>query len=387
MRIVLVCDTYPPVLGGSEIEAQRVSAALIRAGHQVHVLCSGGPPMPAVREWIDPEGVPVSILTRTSKNKSKDLAFALRVASHILENRRNYDIVYFLMQGLHVAAGLPAARLAGIPVVMKISGDGIVSAMARSRAGRLELRLLRKWRLPLMLLNEAMFGEAIANGFPRDQLTWMPNPVDIGAFRPPAPGESDEWRTRHGLPLDAGIVIYTGRLSPEKGLRSLVGGFALAARKRANSVLLLIGDGPIRSELQELAQAQGLNEMQIRFIGLVEASQIPAWLRASDLFALTSPNEGFSCSLLEAMATGLPSLVSGIPANLQLVDPGVHGLTVRHDDEAGIGEAILRLLDHPAERSRMSRAARQRVSEKYSTERIVARYEALFSEAVKQQRP
>lgn len=343
--------------------------------------------MPLIREWTDPEGVPVSILTGASSGRTRDVVFALRVATHILEHRRDYDIIYFLMQGLHVAAGLPAARVAGIPMVMKISGDGIVSAMARSRAGRLELGWLRKWRLPLMLLNEGMFGEAIANGFPRHQLTWMPNPVDIDAFRPPEAGESGEWRTRHGLPLDAGVVIYTGRLSHEKGLRSLLGGFALASRKRARTVLLLIGDGPLRPELQTLAQAHGLNENQIRFIGLVEASQIPAWLRASDIFALTSPNEGFSCSLLEAMATGLPSVVSGIPANLQLVDPGVHGLTVRHDDEAGIGDAILRLLDNAAERGRMSQAARQRVCENYSTERIVERYEALFSRAMKQRRP
>ena len=63
IRVLLICDSYPPVLGGSEIEAQRVSAGMIRRGHQVHVLCSGGPPMPAVRDWIDPAGIPVTILT------------------------------------------------------------------------------------------------------------------------------------------------------------------------------------------------------------------------------------------------------------------------------------------------------------------------------------
>ena len=72
VRVLLICDSYPPVMGGSEIEAQRVSAAMIRRGHQVHVLCAGGPPMPPLRDWVDPAGVPVSILTRRSRGRLKD---------------------------------------------------------------------------------------------------------------------------------------------------------------------------------------------------------------------------------------------------------------------------------------------------------------------------
>ena len=56
VRVLLISDSYPPVLGGSEIEAQRVSAAMIRRGHRVQVLCAGGPPMPEVRDWVDPWG-------------------------------------------------------------------------------------------------------------------------------------------------------------------------------------------------------------------------------------------------------------------------------------------------------------------------------------------
>src|SRR5580704_6828814 len=103
LRILLIIDSYPPHLGGSEIEAQRVSAGLIRRGHQVEVLCAGGPPMPSVREWLDPEGVPVSILTRSSRGVWKDRVFALEVARELWRRRNRYDIVYFLMQGLQVA--------------------------------------------------------------------------------------------------------------------------------------------------------------------------------------------------------------------------------------------------------------------------------------------
>jgi glycosyltransferase involved in cell wall biosynthesis len=378
IRVLLICHSYPPVIGGSEIEAQRVSAAMIRRGHQVHVLCAGGPPMPPLRDWVDPAGVPVSILTYRSRGLLKDCIFACEVACAIWSRRRSYDVVYFLMQGLHLAAGLPVAHFLRKPAVAKISGSNLLPAMRRSRAGRRELDWMQRWRVPVMVLNDGMVEEALADGFARDQLVWMPNPVDPDEFHPARPGESEAWRESHRIPPNAHVVTYVGRLSHEKGLRSLIGGFACAARQVPEALLALVGDGALRPELETLARGLGINPGQIRFVGRVPAVEIPFWLRASDIFSLTSPNEGFACALLEAMAVGLPSVVSAIPANLQLIDEGVHGLTVPFDDEEGIGMALLRLFSDPVLRRRMGNAARERVVENYSTDKVIDRYEALF---------
>jgi len=379
VRVLLICDSYPPVLGGSEIEAQRVSAAMIRRGHQVQVLCAGGPPMPPLRDWIDPAGVPVSILTRRSRGRKKHWVFAYEVAYAIWSRRQSYDVVYFLMQGLHLAAGLPVAHLLKKPIVMKIGGSRVVPEMRRSRAGRWELDWMQQWRVPVMVLNEGMIEEALADGFVRDQLVWMPNPVDIDEFRPAQPGESTAWRESHGIPLDAQVIVYVGRLSHEKGLRELIGGFARVAAQAPKALLLLVGDGAMRPELEQFVGELGLNPGQIRFTGRVAAAEIPFWLRASDIFSLTSPSEGFSCALVEAMAVGLPSVVSAIPANLQLVEEGVHGLTVPFDDREAIGQAFLRLLGDCELRQSMGNAAHQRVVDNYSTVKVVERYEALFN--------
>jgi glycosyltransferase involved in cell wall biosynthesis len=376
--VLLICDSYPPVLGGSEIEAQRVSAAMIRRGHQVHVLCAGGPPMPAVREWIDPAGVPVSILTRMSRGVWKDRVFAAEVALTIWKRRKSYDIVYFLMQGLHLAAGLPLTRLLGKPAVVKIAGSSVIPLMRKSRMGRRELDWMQRWRVPVMVLNDGMMEEARADGFSDDQLVWMPNPVDPDEFRPALPGESAAWRESHGIATGAPVAIYVGRLSGEKGLKGLIGGFARAAHQYPGALLLLVGDGAMRPELEALARDANLNPEQIRFIGRVPPTEIPAWLRASDIFALTSPSEGFACALLEAMAAGLPSVVSAIPANLQLIDDGIHGVTVPFDSEAKISEAFLELFRNAGERSNMGYAAHRRAVDNYSTDKVIERYEALF---------
>jgi glycosyltransferase involved in cell wall biosynthesis len=378
LRVLLICDSYPPVMGGSEIEAQRVGAAMIRRGHDVHVLCAGGPPMPPVRNWIDPTGVPVSILTRRSRGRWRDFNFAWEVALAIWRRRQKCDVVYFLMQGLHLAAGLPIARVLGKPIVMKIAGSGVIPLMRGSRAGRKELDWMRRWRVPIMVLNEGMIEEALADGFVREQIVWMPNPVDPEEFRPARPGEAEAWRASHGIPEKAQVVVYVGRLSREKGVPGLIGGFARASCRSADVFLLLVGDGPIRGQLEALVREMKINPAQVLFTGMVPAADIPAWLRASDIYSLTSPSEGFPCALLEAMAVGLPSVVSAIPANLQLIDDGVHGVTVPFDDESMIAEALLDLAGDPRRRLEMGRAARQRAVEKYSTSSVIERYEMLF---------
>ncbi|HEY1760874.1 MAG TPA: glycosyltransferase family 4 protein [Bryobacteraceae bacterium] len=381
--ILLISDTYPPVVGGSEVEAQRVCGELIRRGHRAQVLTAGGPPMPPVAEWVDPENVPVRILTRTARGRIKDLQFAAGVAWTLWRQRRNYQIVYFLMQGLHLAAALPVARALGKPIVMKFGGSGVIPMMRGVRMGRVELRWLRKWAFRLMVLNDGMMQEAIDDGFPRHQMLWMPNPVNIDEFRPGSRPEIAELRAKYGIPSSALVAIYTGRLSQEKGLPPLLRGFAAAARTEPNALLLLVGDGAQRPELERLAVDLGLGPKQIRFVGRVTSGEVALWLRASDIFALISPSEGFSCALLEAMSTGLASVVTNIPANQQLVDDSVHGMSVPVADDAAVGRAFKSLFQDAEARKRMGAAARQRIVENYSTGKVAERYEALFSEMLK----
>ena len=245
VSLLLISDSYPPILGGSEIEAQRVSAEMIRRGHRVLVLTSGGSPMPPVRDWVDPAGVPVRILTRSARGRWKDILFAFRVAWSLWRERHNYQVVYFLMQGLHLAAGLPVARVLKKPIVMKVGGSGVIPRMRGSRAGRVELVWLRRWAARLLLLNEGMMQEAMEEGFPGDQMLWMPNPVDTEQFRPGPPEEIAKLRAGFGIPPEALVAVYVGRLSHEKGLPPVLRGFALAAREEPRAMLVLVGDGQL----------------------------------------------------------------------------------------------------------------------------------------------
>jgi len=381
LSFLLVCQTYPPVLGGSEIEAQRICSALVKRGYGVTVVCAGGPPMPPLRDWVDPQGVPVRLYAENWKGTWKNVVFAVRMAGMMIRERRKYQVVYFLMQGIHVAAGLPLARMLNKPIIMKLAGSGEVPRMFASSMGRLELRWLNRWAKKLLILNEGMRQEALAHGLSADKLMLMPNPVDTQEFSPATEVERLALCARFGVSPSAQVIIYTGRLAQEKALPGLVDAFHLARKQVPHAVLVLVGDGPIRPALIEQARQLGLPEENIRFTGRVPASEVSLWLKISTIFALISPSEGFSCALEEAMSTGIPSVVSDIPANRQLVEDDVHGLLVPVGAPEKTAEAIVRLLENEPLRLRLGDASRKRVMENFSTDHVVAIYEALFQEA------
>jgi glycosyltransferase involved in cell wall biosynthesis len=376
-KILLISYSYPPVLGGSEVEAQRVASGLIERGYEVEVLTGAEPPMPTQFRWIDPSGVPVRIIGIGWARRWQPRIFALGVAWFLWRERRSYQLVYFLMQGLHLAMGLPIARWLHKPVVMKISGSAIIPRLQSCWLGRLELRWLRRWAKRIMILNDGMIAEALHAGLGPEQLYWMPNPVNIDEFRPIL--ESDRIRLRERFQLTGPTVTYVGRLAPEKELESLIRGFAQTAALLPTATLVLVGDGACRSELEAQARQLAIDS-QVRFVG--RKSEVYEWLQASDVFVLVSSIEGFSCALAEAMGCGLPSVVSDIPGNRQLIESEVHGLTVAVRDEKAIATSLLRLLSDGPLRACMGIEARKRIVDSYSTEQVIDRYHLLFSEVL-----
>ena len=119
--------------------------------------------------------------------------------------------------------------------------------------------------------------------------------------------------------------------------------------------LLLAGDGPLRAKLEEAVQTHGLAG-RVYFLGV--RSDVPQLLKAVDVFALTSVCEAASLTLLEAMAAGLPVVVTAVGGNPEMVRDGVEGLLVPRGDEEAVASALLRLLDQPAVAESMGSAGR-----------------------------
>lgn len=375
---LLICHSYPPVLGGSEIEAQRVSDELQKRGHKPRIVCAGGQPMPRQSEWVDPFGLRVR-LYGSGPDRWKNPIYALGVAWTLFRERRDYDVGYFLMQGLHLATGLPVARLLGKPIVMKFSCSGIIDDMRKSWIGRLELSFLQKWAAKILILNPGMVEEALEAGFDRNKIGWMPNPVDTDYFRPAEPAERAAIRKELEIAEEVPLIVFIGRLDHQKKIPWMLGGFARFVKDRPDAILAMMGDGPLRDEMRALAGSLNL-EKNVRFVGRVPTSSVLKWNQIADTCMLVSAVEGLPCSLIEAMSVGVPPVVSNIPAHTQLIENEVHGMVTELGNEESIADGLRRVMGDRALRDRMSAAARKRMIDEYSTARVVDRYEELFGE-------
>jgi glycogen synthase len=254
------------------------------------------------------------------------MARALRRAA------RDADLVH-----AHWLASALVGPLAGKPLVLTLHGSG--------SAGRFEdLRLLARPRLSGPLLRRARVviavSEQLAEAARRagaGDVRWIPNGVEIPA--------------EVGQEADPPEILFVGRLAPEKGIRELV-----AAARGLN--LVVAGDGPLR-------------QLVPNALGFVPHAEVERLLARAAAVVLPSRREGLPMVLLEAMAHGravVATPVGGIPS---LVEDGVTGLLVPVGDPEALRAAIDRLLADPELRRRLGRAARERVSELCSWDRVV----------------
>ena len=172
------------------------------------------------------------------------------------------------------------------------------------------------------------------------------------------------------------VLIFTGRLVPHKG----VDGIVRALASLPDDVhLIVVGRGPRLSDLLGLARRLGVEERS-HFLPSVTDEELPAYLRAADLFVFPSVNrlEGFGLAVAEAMACGLPVVIADMPGVREVIDPGREGLLVEPFLGADLAARLRELLDDPARRRQMGEAARRRAEERFGLPTVVGQLVSLY---------
>ena len=179
------------------------------------------------------------------------------------------------------------------------------------------------------------------------QIQFIPTWVDTEVFYPAAPRERAALRQALALELGIGTrqawVVSVGRLDTQKNPALLLKAFARLRAQGWDAVLLLVGDGVLRRDLERQAHDAGIAD-QVHFLGLLPPQTIANLLRAADLFAMPSAYEGMPMALLEALGSGTPAVVTDVGEVRRVVQHGVNGLVVTQHDEshfaAALGQAL-----------------------------------------------
>ncbi|AUX10570.1 glycosyl transferase family 1 [Halalkaliarchaeum desulfuricum] len=174
-------------------------------------------------------------------------------------------------------------------------------------------------------------------------------------------------------------ICTVGRMVPVKNQSTLLRAFDSVVEEHQQAELLFVGDGPLRSELETLAVDLGIND-NVQFTGEVPRHRVYEIFAQSDVFAMPSIAEGFCVAVVEAMAAGLPVVVSDIPIFHEVVDDV--GIFAQANDPSQFTTAISKLLSKPVERDRLGKLGSRRVREQFSLEETAKQYIEVYEQCV-----
>jgi glycosyltransferase involved in cell wall biosynthesis len=285
---------------------------------------------------------------------------------------RGYDALWvngYLYPSNWIA--IAGARLRGTKVLVRseLRPDGPMDG-ARGRVRNALLRHVVRSSDALLYIGEENRAAYERYGARPEQLFFTPYSVDVEAIRAASaldPAERLAARDALGIPRDRIVVLTVGKLTDVKDPFALLD---VCADPRIASRIhgLCVGSGPLEPSLRE--RARGMSN--VTFTGFVNQSELPRMYGLADIFLMPSLRETWGLVLNEAMAAGLPAVVSaGVGAVPDLITPGETGLVVPVRDRARLLDAVRTLVDDPALRTSMGRAAAAR-SERYSYDATTA---------------
>lgn len=218
-------------------------------------------------------------------------------------------------------------------------------------------------------------GKALSkvDGFAGQRIEVIENGIELDRYGPA--NDKPALQRKLGLDPSRRYIVHVARHHPVKDQKTLIRSYAGAAKDLPDVDLVMVGDGPLRDELQSLASELGVSA-RVKFVGI--QSNVADWLRAADVFALTSVSEAASLTLLEAMASGLPVVVTAVGGNPEIVRHEQEGLLFPRGDADAGAECYRRLFRDPAFANKLGQAARSRVESKYQLHQTVAAYFKLY---------
>ena len=270
--------------------------------------------------------------------------YAASIAPALAPYRGKVDVVLGSWAYPDGFAAVLAARLLGVPAVVKLHGSDI-NLIAKLPGPR---RLLA-WALPMaarvVAVSKPLADEAAALGVARERISIVMNGVDSELFKPRDRGAA---RAELGLPPGP-LALYVGNLKPEKGPLDLANAWETVRRHVPEATLAIVGGGPLKGEVQRIVGDQAL------VVGPQPLERVPLWMAACTVLVLPSHTEGTPNVVLEALASGrrvVATRVGGVPD--LITDPKL-GVLVPANDPDALADALVLALREPYDPDEVAR--------------------------------
>lgn len=393
-RICVLTDSFYPIIGGGENLIEQLSRALINRGLDLFVLTQRRLSESPKRETVG--NVSVHRIGMSGFNRFGKYVMLPAALFKLLFLKRYYDIIFISgIRTLGVVGVLAAKMLRKKCVLRAASCSEMSGDYALKPPHLLRFRLMNKFIKFILLCRNRIYRTAdgfisISNAIREEyeicsvnheRVVSIFNGVDLEKFCPINPEKKPALRRRLHIP-DKKIVIYTGKLNQGKGLQMLLRAWrrVLQNCSIADLHLMLVGSGvnqylSCEAELRDYVDKNRLKDF-VTFTGNVR--NVQEYLQASDFFTLPSESEAMPNALIEAMATGLPVIVTAAGGIKDIVETGQNGIMIEINDEDALVESILTLTHEPDKAKRLGKAGLKTVIKRFSLEMAVDHYEAFF---------
>ncbi|MDI6693622.1 MAG: glycosyltransferase family 4 protein [Anaerolineales bacterium] len=370
MRILVVIYEFPPIGGGGGMVARDISLGLARRGHEIRVLTAHYQGLARQEELNG-----VQVLRVPSARQSAYQAGLVSMSGFVLAGlwagrrllrqwRPDLMHVHFAVPSGPVAWAL--SRWSGIPYVLT-AHLGDVPEGVPEKTGRW-FRWVYPftpsiWRDAARVAAVSEHTRQLALRHYPVQVQVIPNGVDLSE-----------------LPLETisvnhpPLIVFAGRFAPQKNPLQLV--HTLAELKHLPWHCLMMGDGPLRPEVERAIQSAGLQE-RFTLPGWVSPEEVLEGFRKADILFMPSLSEGLPVVGVRALALGLAVVAGRVGGFLDLVDVGENGFLIDPENPDGYVQALQELLTSPT-RLRAFRCASRRKAQQFDVEQVIEAYETLF---------
>ena len=371
MNILFTIRYFYPFIGGTEKQALALASSLVKRGVNVKIITSR-----FERKWPKHEIMDEVEVVRLFSPRIKILGallFLFCLAGYLIKNRKNFSLIHTFQIGYTSSLSIVLAILLRKPSVIKLPSSGWGGDIQRARktiCGKIFL-FVAKRATRINTLSTTMEQELKKEAVEPSRLCSIINGVDLLRYNEIK--EKGQLRKILGL-SNKKTIIYTGRLSVEKGVDFLIHSYS-KVREEIACQLIIIANGPERENVVQLLDHCNVSESVLL---IEEVDDIASYLNVSDVFVLPSRFEGLSNSLLEAMACGLPVISTRVGGSIDIIKNGINGLLIDVDNEEQLTQAISKVLNDPLQGIEMGRNARKTIEESYDLNKITDRYLELY---------
>jgi 1,2-diacylglycerol 3-alpha-glucosyltransferase len=376
MRIAIFSESYEPVVNGVSVSVATLRDALRNRGHDVHIFA---PDYPGYEDSEDVHRFPSHFtrfappdypISRLYSHKMRKVFFGI-----------NPDVVHTHTPFVLGVAGLRWARLAGIPVV------STNHTLYTEYTHYVPIFPITFSRLFLVWWMQWYYNECDVVAVPSRPVKrslksfGIKTPIRIikSGVSTTRSNCRKEVRQMFGVPDDAFLLLYVGRVAREKNLTLLLRAFKIVQQKHNNARLMIVGSGPYEEECLGQAQELGIDKFII-FTGTVDRNVVSQIYSTADLFTFPSLTETQGLVVCEAIATGLPCVAVKSGGTPEVVKDGVDGILTKNDT-VDFAESIIRLIEDPSLRDQLSQGAIMGAS-RFSVDKMAENFEKVYQSAI-----